>query len=330
MIKIGGIYKITNIINKKIYIGKSKNIQRRINHHIKDLNKNKHYNTYLQTSWNKYGECNFLFETIFNSSIESELDNMECYYIKLYNSNNPNFGYNLTSGGDGGKHTPESVEKMKLSARGKGSKLTMGDVRKIKMLLYCSMDRKEIVKIFKTSKAIVDNIAMLKSFSYILEELNSDILKVKQKIIEERNKQILNLFDSGLSISEIVKKTSYSTSIVEKCAYKFTQTIENKKEKYQEIYDKVFEYYNNGVNKYQISKILNISPSTVGRYLSGRNNPYDDLPFKKITEEVREEILKLYFEKNKTFVEISEILKISRTVISGFIFKYKYANTEVS
>ena len=62
--KIHSIYKITNIINNKIYIGSAIDTYNRFSKHKSQLNKNKHHNSYLQNSWNKYGEQNFKFEII--------------------------------------------------------------------------------------------------------------------------------------------------------------------------------------------------------------------------------------------------------------------------
>ena len=57
-----GIYKITNLVNDKFYIGSSKDLERRKKEHFNHLRKNKHCNSHLQRSWNKYGEENFKFE----------------------------------------------------------------------------------------------------------------------------------------------------------------------------------------------------------------------------------------------------------------------------
>lgn len=59
-----GIYKITNIVNRKAYIGKSKDIEFRIITHFSKLRNNKHYNAYLQRSFNKYGEDSFQVEIL--------------------------------------------------------------------------------------------------------------------------------------------------------------------------------------------------------------------------------------------------------------------------
>ena len=54
----------------------------------------------FKVQWNKYGESNFTFEVIEECTVE-EIDNRETYWIDLYKSIDPNFGYNLTAGGQG-------------------------------------------------------------------------------------------------------------------------------------------------------------------------------------------------------------------------------------
>lgn len=58
---ITGIYFIKNIINDRLYIGSSNNIHNRWYDHLRELRANKHYNKFLQRSFNKYGENNFVF-----------------------------------------------------------------------------------------------------------------------------------------------------------------------------------------------------------------------------------------------------------------------------
>lgn len=62
--KESGIYKITNKVNNKIYIGSAKRFKERFSGHISSLKNNKHQNKHLQASWNKYGTDAFVFEII--------------------------------------------------------------------------------------------------------------------------------------------------------------------------------------------------------------------------------------------------------------------------
>ena len=101
-----GIYKITNLINGKIYIGQSIQIEERWKkHRIDAFNpkvKNK-YKSHLYSSIRKYGIDNFLFEIIEETEQEN-LDIRERYWIQYYNTTNPEFGYNLTTGGQEGSN----------------------------------------------------------------------------------------------------------------------------------------------------------------------------------------------------------------------------------
>lgn len=85
--KLCGIYKITNKINNKMYIGQSKDIINRWDKHKNELNSNKHKNDYLQKSWNKYGEENFDFEIIVLCE-PAELNRLEKHYIDKYDTFN--------------------------------------------------------------------------------------------------------------------------------------------------------------------------------------------------------------------------------------------------
>ena len=115
------------MVNGKVYIGQSKNVNKRKNKHFTLLRHNKHNNKHLQSAWNKYFEKNFVFEIIesFESYDPDIINEREIFWIKYYNSFNKDFGYNNTSGGDGiknYKHTEEA--KKKISEASKKQKLS--------------------------------------------------------------------------------------------------------------------------------------------------------------------------------------------------------------
>lgn len=91
-----GIYKITNLINNKVYIGQSIDIDKRWGKHRRNAyNPNTHTYEYpLYRAIRKYGLDNFAFEVLEETS-ESLLTEEEQYYIDKYNALDPNFGYNL-------------------------------------------------------------------------------------------------------------------------------------------------------------------------------------------------------------------------------------------
>lgn len=94
-----GCYKITNTINGKMYIGCSINLESRAYKHRRDLKHGKSHNPHLQSSYNKYGPNNFVWSPILLCE-EFELDRYEKAFIKQYKTQDRNFGYNITEGGD--------------------------------------------------------------------------------------------------------------------------------------------------------------------------------------------------------------------------------------
>lgn len=109
-----GVYKITNVINSKIYIGSALFLHKRKNQHFHLLRINSHHSKYLQNAVNKYGINNFKFEIIEYCKKE-ELLNKEQYYI-----DNLKPSYNIRTVAHsqlGCKHTPETILKMKESSK---------------------------------------------------------------------------------------------------------------------------------------------------------------------------------------------------------------------
>lgn len=80
-----GIYKITNLVNGKLYVGSSVNLDKRIYEHFRTLNKNEHSNIHLQRAFNKYGKENFVSEILDYVSHKSELKYREQYWMDKYN-----------------------------------------------------------------------------------------------------------------------------------------------------------------------------------------------------------------------------------------------------
>lgn len=87
---MGYIYKITNFINGKTYVGSTNGkLNHRWNIHKSLLRRHIHGNKHLQNSWNKYGESNFKFDMI------EECDNSVLIEREEYNKNLLFSEYNL-------------------------------------------------------------------------------------------------------------------------------------------------------------------------------------------------------------------------------------------
>lgn len=105
------IYKIKCLANGKVYIGQSKNIDKRWKEHRYELNRGIHHSIHLQRAWSKYGEDRFEFEIIETCSDQNTADERERYWIEEYDSTNKNKGFNLESGGNRFKKLSEETKR---------------------------------------------------------------------------------------------------------------------------------------------------------------------------------------------------------------------------
>lgn len=115
------IYKITNKINGKIYVGLTiQGTGVRYLHHLYEARSGSTFP--IHRAIRKYGESNFEVTTIVSIETQEELKNLEKFYIKELKANNRQFGYNMTEGGDGtfGRlHSEETKEKIRQKAIGR-------------------------------------------------------------------------------------------------------------------------------------------------------------------------------------------------------------------
>lgn len=100
------IYKYTNKITGKHYIGQTNNLQKRFNGHKSEaFNPNASgYNLPFHCAIRKYGMDGFTYEVleeIADGESQDFIDEREKYFIKEYHSLTSENGYNLTIGGDG-------------------------------------------------------------------------------------------------------------------------------------------------------------------------------------------------------------------------------------
>ena len=107
------VYKITNKINGKIYIGQTvQALKERWNKHcsVKRC-------LALSSAIKKYGKESFEIKVMVRCNSIEEMNHRETYYIKLFDTVAPK-GYNLTRGGRNGKHVEETKKKIGDKQRG--------------------------------------------------------------------------------------------------------------------------------------------------------------------------------------------------------------------
>lgn len=107
------IYKATNLINGKCYVGKTINgLKDRKRQHIRNTKDN----VYFHNALRKYGADGFAWRVLFECDDLLLLNVMETFKIMVCHSHKSEGGYNLTWGGDGSygyRHSLKSIEKMK-------------------------------------------------------------------------------------------------------------------------------------------------------------------------------------------------------------------------
>ena len=115
----GVIYVIRNKINNKLYIGQTTEKGGFGRRYRYNLAKNTH-NKHLKSSIQKYGIENFEIDEEFDIAYsKEELDKLEDLYIKIFNTTNQDYGYNLKYGGSSGKCSEQLKEQMSQNRKGK-------------------------------------------------------------------------------------------------------------------------------------------------------------------------------------------------------------------
>lgn len=222
-----GIYKIENLINNKIYIGQSIDIQRRWRDHknnaLKQQNKNLLYSDILN-----YDINNFSFIVLEECKIE-ELDEKQKYWIQYYNSYNN--GYNLTIGGAGKrKVNPENIIELWNN--------------------NCSIE--EIMNILNISYNTVTRTLHINNLGYIPLEKRTNLLAPMQSVIQyDLNGNFIALFKSIADAVDSIKNDypyAGTGNICQACKKKIT-TAYGYLWKYANDNTSIEELVNNANNK---------------------------------------------------------------------------------
>ena len=141
---LGKIYKITNNINGKVYVGQTtKTLTERFKKHCWGTTENDQYhlNMAIKKAIRKYGKENFTIELI--EEVEtSKLDEREVYWISYYDSYNN--GYNCTLGGQNGATRP--------------TKLNWIQENEVIEAKYLGFSIKEIEQVYHIDRTSVHNI----------------------------------------------------------------------------------------------------------------------------------------------------------------------------
>lgn len=316
-----GVYCIKNIKNNKVYIGQSININRRRYDHKRLLEQGKHNNIYLQREFNKYGSDSFTFEIIKYCPIE-ELDNCEIQLIKELQCMDNKYGYNMESGGNKNKIVSEAtrqkkvgrnnpmygvklsnarIEQLRVANRGNSDLLNKEDVKVIKSRLVNGERNSDIARDYGVVNSTIDKIANGTNWAWVCTELNEEIMKVKQQLINDRNDKIKKLNSEGVARSKIAEMVGCQprtvTAVLGYGAF----------DKYRSRYKEIEADFLNGLTKKEIMEKYNISQST---YVKATSEAYN-----KQKEETRKQAVRMR-QSGMLVKDIAKELGFARTTIS--------------
>ena len=172
----GFIYKITNKVNGKSYIGQTRytvEFRWRQHQHKKD-------NTHFHCAIAKYGADNFTVETLEECEL-AEMDSREIYYIAKFDTYNN--GYNSSTGGDGMK--------------GHSRVLTDNKYDEIKGLYLSGFSSNKIAELYGVDKATI---------SKLLKAMGIKLRTNKLNINKQEFEELVADYQSGYSLRELAKR----------------------------------------------------------------------------------------------------------------------------
>lgn len=297
-----GIYCIQSILSKKVYIGQSVDVKRRLQWHECLLKKNKHENSMLQNYCNKYWIHNLEFKIIEKCSIDL-LDEREIFWINKFDSMKRNLGFNRESGGNlgkkyseerilsltgkcnpmyGKKWTDSQREKIVMANRGNSKVLNESDVNKIKENLANGISQSEIAKKYNVKFSTINKIMKCVNWSWVSEHLNEKLINYssvkKQKKINNIQEVKLKKINNDKIKNEIYKKVliDYEHGMekgliikkhgISNTTYiRITSKLHNQKK--EKLKNDIINLKNNGLTGKEIAARLNIHTCTVTEYL---------------------------------------------------------------
>ena len=185
------LYRITNILNSKVYIGQSNKKTERWRQH-KYFSKQEIPLQYIHKAMAKYGIGNFVYEVIATCHTQDDANVLEEELIKQYDSRNKEHGYNIASGGEAawnlglpseqqpmyGKHHSEKSKE-------KSSKSNIG------------------IKKPPHTKEWKENMSSIMKGRIITADWREKLSKSQRKFSEMQELEIISLYKNGMSVKKI-------------------------------------------------------------------------------------------------------------------------------
>ena len=298
----GLIYKYTNLINNKIYIGQTREkLERRHQRHLHQLNDN----TYFHRALLKYGIENFSLEIVEDNIPISELDNKEKYWISYYDSfYATGKGYNLTEGGQWGSGTQILTTK------------NAEDIQKLIQENLLSFV--EIANKYNVSTTCISDINTGRTFYNNNLKYPLRAGREHSEINQKQFEQIVNLLiNSKETFDEIARKTNvkpYTIGIINRglhslCSKKYTYPLRKTEQKFtannvvtkENVKQICYEIIFSNETLENIGKKFDIAKNTIGDISRG-------ISWKEITQQFKCPIRKNKNENQKIYQSIYGIV----------------------
>ena len=269
---MGYIYKITNIINNKVYIGKtSKTIEKRFEEHKKKASE--YSNRHLYNAMNFYGIDNFQIEQI-ESCPNDQLNKKEIYWISFFDSTNSDKGYNLTLGGDGGNTWKLNSHKIETGELIRQKQLKEKYIPITKEQLEKDIEEnltlQQIAKKYHAGHITISNRIKF-FFGKSLEELRNTPHNYKEI---DKNNFLLDIKEGKMTCKEIGIKYNISThTVTSKCKeltgktpselWKEQQIVRPGMDKIKISKEEIILFFQQGKNIKEIAEYYNIAPDNL-------------------------------------------------------------------
>ena len=273
----GFIYKITNKVNQKSYIGQTRyTVEHRWRQHIKNFNI-EHRQQPLYLAFAKYGIENFEISTLEQVPIE-KLDEREIYWISKLNTFKE--GYNATIGGKG---TP---------------------------IYYWTDDKYEEIKTLFLSGFTIYKIAELYNvssytISAILQQLGCKTNKHPLDMNAQERNEFIENYKTGVSLKELGRRYNTDRETVKRFLIKYGVDLRVKSQilKNDELKQKLIDDFLNGKPIKDLEKIYHSDIRTIKKILV--DNGYNPKAITKTTKQ------------NKIFLGDNDCLELIKLYCSG-------------
>lgn len=292
----GWIYLITNILNKKKYIGQTRKQKPiyRFNEHASLYNNSK---CEIDEDMRKYGKTNFNFEILqyieckTQSELISLLNELEIKHIEIHNTYK-GYGYNKTLGGDSNKHLGVSVDKYDIDGNFINNYETISDA-------ICTIDAESITSILQVCRGerntCGDYVWRFKGEAF--DKFSIEDKKLKKVDVYSTDGKFIETLGS---LIDAAQKYKVVISTIQACCVGRIRIV---KDNY------VFRYHNEAFDKYEIFR-TDKKPVDVYNYQKDLINKFDSI----------KEAADYY---NTTPITISEACYGVTMTIHGNVFRFK-------